>query len=69
MLTDCWILRYVVTILYSYLNIVLLLKRKEKQCILHIWNQYITTIDDLKEPLKLPVKINNSQSHYPEISY
>ena len=44
-------------------------KEKEKQCILHIWNQYITTIDDLKEPLKLPVKINNSQSHYPEISY
>ena len=31
--------------------------------------QYITTIDDLKEPLKLPVKMNNSQSHYPEISY
>ena len=44
-------------------------KEKEKQFILHIWNQYITTIDDLKEPLKLPVKINNSQSHYPEISY
>lgn len=33
------------------------MKEKEKQLILHIWNKYITTIDNLKGTLKLPMKI------------
>ena len=58
--------------IYVYLWLIHKKKKRKRKTVYFTYMesiQYITTIDDLKEPLKLPVKMNNSQSHYPEISY